>query len=110
MALGWAIWPSIVLSVSLGFVFGLLLGVRPWLREGYGLPQALRAVLIAEGLSIVVMEAAEVTAQLTIPGLREAHLASGLFWGGMLLSLAAGFTAAFPVNLWLVRRGVAHKH
>lgn len=110
MSLGWALWPSIGLSVSLGFVFGFALGVRPWLREGYSFPQALKAVLIAEGLSIVVMEAAEVLTQLYIPGLMAAQLTSGLFWLGMTAALAAGFAAAYPINLWLIRRGLVHKH
>ncbi len=110
MSLGWAVWPSIVLSVGLGFVFGFALGVRPWLREGYSILQALKAVLIAEGLSIVVMETAEVLTQLYVPGLLDAHLTSGLFWLGMTGALAAGFAAAYPINLWLIRRGVVHKH
>jgi len=39
-----------------------------------------------------------------------AGLGSGLFWGGMLLALTAGFIAAFPVNYVLVGRGIRHVH
>lgn len=110
MSLGWATWPSIALSVTLGFVGGFALGVRPWLRDGYTFRQALKAVLIAEGLSIVVMEAAEVLTQVHVLGLRDAHWTTGLFWLGMAGALAVGFVAAYPVNLWLIRRGVPHRH
>lgn len=31
-----------------------------------------------------------------------------LFWVGMALALLAGFVVTWPVNHWLVRRGVRH--
>ena len=30
------------------------------------------------------------------------------FWGSLALALALGFVAAFPVNRWLVGRGLGH--
>lgn len=101
---------TIVLAVSLGFVFGFGLGLIPLLKARFRLKDAIRQVLIAEGLSIVVMETAEVLIEVYTPGVMAAGLASWLFWGGMLLALIAGFIAAFPVNYVLVGRGIRHIH
>ena len=101
---------TIVLAVTLGFVFGFGLGLIPLLRARFRFKDAIRQVLIAEGLSIAVMETAEVLVEVYTPGVMDAGLTSGLFWGGMLLALTAGFIAAFPVNYILVGRGIRHCH
>ena len=44
------------------------------------------------------------------PGVMQAGLISPIFWGGMLLALTAGFLAAWPVNYWLVGKGIRHIH
>ena len=109
-AYGWNNLNSILLAVTLGFVFGFIIGMWPLLRGGIGFGSAIRIVLIAEGISIAVMEAAEVLAQVYIPGVMEASLTDGIFWLGMLAALIAGFAAAFPVNLILVKKGIRHQH
>jgi hypothetical protein len=101
---------SIVLSVVLGFIAGLLLGVVPLLRAQLGIKKALKTVLLAEGLSIVVMETFEVLTQVMTPGVMDAHLTDPVFWGGMILSLIAGFVAALPMNYFMIKRGVRHFH
>lgn len=101
---------TIVLAVTLGFVFGFGLGLIPLLKAKFLVKDAIRQVLIAEGLSIVVMETAEVLVEVYTPGVMGAGLASWMFWGGMLLALTAGFLAAFPVNYILVGRGIRHIH
>jgi hypothetical protein len=108
--LGLAMLPTMALSISLGFVAGLALGVIPLLRQNFSLSKALKTVLLAEGLSIAVMEAFEVGTQIAIPGVMQAGLADGIFWAGMLASLAAGFIAALPVNYYMIKRGVRHVH
>ena len=101
---------TIVLAVMLGFVFGFALGLIPLLRARFQLKHALRQVLIAEGLSIAVMETAEVMVEVYTPGVMEAGLTSWVFWGGMLLALIVGFLAAFPINYVMVGRGIKHAH
>jgi hypothetical protein len=108
--LGLSIVKTIVLAVSLGFFFGFLLGIVPLLRAGFSLPRAFRQVFIAESFSIAVMETAEVLVQVYTPGVMEAGLRSGIFWLGMLLALIAGFIAAWPVNYFLIGRGIRHQH
>ena len=109
-AIGLGTVSSIALAVLLGFVFGFVLGMRPLLKAKFGFARAFKTVLIAEGLSIAVMETAEVLVEVYTPGVMAAGLTSGIFWLGMGLALVAGFIAAFPVNYILVRRGVRHHH
>ena len=80
------------------------------MRAGLGWSHSVKQVLVAEGLSILVMETAEVLVQVYTPGVMEAGLSSPLFWFGMLLALVAGFIAAYPVNYILVGKGIRHQH
>lgn len=108
--LGWGMFSTMALAISLGFIFGFLLGIIPLLRKGFNFKTAFKIVFAAEFLSILVMEAFEVGTQIVIPGVMEAGLNNRLFWLGMLAALAVGFIAAFPVNYYMIKRGVWHKH
>lgn len=100
-----------IVAIVLGFVLGFAFGLIPLLRARFSFKQAAKQVLIAEGgLSIAVMEAAEVLVQVYTPGVMEAHLSDPIYWIGMGLAFIAGFVAAFPVNLILVKRGIRHQH
>jgi len=101
---------TIILAVILGFIFGFIFGMRPLLKAGFTYKRAFKQVLIAEGLSIAVMEAAEVLIEIYTPGVMQAHLHEPIFWIGMTLALIAGFLAAFPVNFFMIKRGVKHLH
>jgi hypothetical protein len=109
-SLHWSNLATMSLAVSLGFIMGFLLGILPLLRSGIPLRKAFKIVLIAEGLSILVMETAEVLVEVYTPGVMQAGLHDGMFWMGMGLALIAGFLAAFPVNYFLIGRGVSHQH
>ena len=101
---------SIVISLVMGFVGGLALGIVPLKKAGYPMVKAVRTVLIGEGLSIAVMETFEVLTAMAIPGVMAAHLDEPIFWLGMIAGLAVGFLAAWPVNYVLIRRGGGHRH
>lgn len=101
---------TMILSVILGAIGGFGLGVIPLKRAGYNWAAAFKQVLIAEGLSIAVMETFEILVQVYTPGVMEAGLGDAIFWYGMLLGLAAGFVAAFPVNYIFVKKGIRHNH
>jgi len=109
-ALLWGDVPTIVLALSLGVVFGLILGIRPWLKAGLDFGPAFKRVVITEGLSIVVMETAEVLTEVYMPGVMSAGLTESIFWLGMLAALCAGFIAAYPVNYVFAMRGIGHAH
>jgi putative flippase GtrA len=108
--LGMTMTGSMILAMMLGFVFGFAMGIVPLVRKGFSFSQSFKIVLVAEGLSIAVMEAFEVLTQVAIPGVMEAGLTDGIFWLGMVAALIVGFVAAFPVNYYMIKRGVRHQH
>ena len=109
-ALAFSNTQTIILAVTLGFAFGFALGLIPLLRAGLSWRHSLKQVLVAEGLSIVVMETAEVLVEVYTPGVMNAGLLSPLFWSGMLRALSAGYSAAYPVNYWMIGKGLKHCH
>ncbi len=102
--------PTIALGLLFGLIGGFALGIRPWRRRGLPFGPAARMVLITEGLSIAVMEAAEAAVEGLVPGLMAATLTQTFYWIGMAGALTAGFLVAWPVNYVLARRGVTHHH
>jgi predicted regulator of Ras-like GTPase activity (Roadblock/LC7/MglB family) len=106
-ALGWHDLPSIVLAIALAFVFGYGLTVRPLVRR-MPLGEALRIAFAADTVSIVVMEITDNAIVVAIPGAMAAGLIDALFWGSLALSLIVAFAVAFPVNRWLISRGLGH--
>ena len=99
-----------IISIIMGIIAGLALGVVPLVKAKFTFNNALKTVIIGEGLSIAVMETFEVVTQWLIPGVMEAQLSEMIFWVGMLAALIAGFFAALPVNYFMIRRGIRHQH
>jgi len=99
---------SIVLGIVLAFVFGYGLTFVPLLRAGMPLLRATGITFAAETLSITTMEIVDNLVVLAVPGAMDAGLGDVLFWGSLALSLALAFVAAFPVNRWLINRGLGH--
>lgn len=107
-ALNWPALPSIILAISLAFIFGYSFSLIPLLRGGLGLHKALGLVLAADTLSIAVMEIVDNGFILAVPGAIHAGLNTPLFWISMALALVAAFIAAFPVNRYLIAKGMGH--
>jgi hypothetical protein len=106
-ALGWGNLATIALAVALAFLFGYLLTLIPLLRA-VAPAKALKLALASDTASITVMEIVDNAIMLVIPGAMDAGLASVLFWGSLAFSLAVAALAAFPVNRWLIARGMGH--
>lgn len=107
-ALGWGDWPTIALAVALAFFFGYSLTMMPLLRSGLALAAALPLALASDTFSIAVMEIVDNAVMLLVPGAMEAGLTNLLFWGSLAFALAVAFAAAFPLNRWLIARGLGH--
>lgn len=107
-ALGWGDAASIAIAVGLAFVFGYGLTMLPLLRSGMTFLAATGLALAADTLSITVMEVVDNSVMLLIPGAMDAGLATLRFWGSLALALAIAWLAAFPVNRWLIARGLGH--
>ncbi|QHC60609.1 DUF4396 domain-containing protein [Rathayibacter sp. VKM Ac-2760] len=99
---------TVVLSIALAFLFGYALTMRGVLRAGVSWRAAVGIALAADTVSIAVMEVIDNTAMLAIPGAMDAGLATGLFWGSLVGSLALAFVVTTPVNRWLIGRGKGH--
>ena len=99
---------TIALSIALAFLFGYSLSTLPLLSAGLPLRTALGVVLAADTLSILTMEIVDNAVMAAIPGAMNAGLVNVTFWIGMMISLAAAFVAAFPVNRILLKRGKGH--
>lgn len=107
-ALGWSVWPTIALAVTLAFLFGFALTALPLLRAGIPTAEALKLAFAADFASITIMEFVDNATMLLIPGVMDVGLADPLFWGSMAGALALAAVAAFPVNRWLIARGQGH--
>jgi hypothetical protein len=54
------------------------------------------------------MEVVDNTVMAIIPGAMDAGLVNPTFWIAMPISLAVAFSAAYPVNKYLLQRGKGH--
>jgi uncharacterized protein DUF4396 len=107
-ALGWDTLPTILLAIALAFVFGYSLTMLPLLRSGIPFRQAVGTALAADTVSIAVMEIVDNGVVLLVPGAMDAGLADALFWVSLAFALAVAFVVTFPVNRYLISRGLGH--
>lgn len=106
-ALGWGNGTTVALSVVLAFFFGYALTLVPLLKA-LSLGTAVKLALASDTASITVMEIVDNAFMLVVPGAMDAGLSSVLFWASLAVSLAIAAVAAFPVNRWLIARGMGH--
>lgn len=99
---------TFMLAIGLAFLFGYTLSTLPLLKAGMTLAAALSVVLVADTLSIAVMEVTDNMVMAIIPGAMNASLVDPLFWISMPVSLTAAFLVALPVNKYLLKRGRGH--
>jgi hypothetical protein len=101
-------WTTVALSVALAFLFGYALTMLPLLRSGLGLTTAVGLALASDTASIALMELVDNAIMLYIPGAMEAGLGTLLFWGSLAAALIIAGAIAFPLNRWLISRGMGH--
>jgi len=96
------VWAStgatVVLSITLAFVFGYSFTFTPLLRAGFGTLQAGRLALAADTASITLMETVDDGVMLLMPGAMQAPFPSRLFWGSLAVSLVIAGLATYPLN------------
>jgi hypothetical protein len=105
---GWGNLASIVVAVALAFVFGYSLTVWPVLRAGLSFRQATGVALVADTVSIAIMEAVDNGFVLLVPGAIEAGLGDAKFWWSIALGFVIAFAPAFAANRSLISRGRGH--
>ncbi len=107
-ALGISTFETITLAVALAFVSGYALTMLPLLRAKMPLRNALKLALLADTVSITIMEIVDNLMMLAIPGAMDAPLDSLLFWGSLGFALAVAGAVAYPVIRALIARGKGH--
>ena len=107
-ALGLSNGATIGLAVVLAFLFGYAFTMAPLLRTGMGGRQAAKLALAADTASIAIMEVVDNLVMLAVPGAMDAPLSSPLFWGALAFALLVAGVVAYPVNRWLIGRGLGH--
>lgn len=99
---------TIGLAVALAFLFGYAFTFFPLLRSGLTLFAAVGIAFAADTASIALMEVVDNGLMLLIPGAMDAGLSSWLFWGSLAASLLIAGAAAYPLNRWLISKGMGH--
>ena len=105
---------TIVLAITLAFLFGYTLSMLPLLKSGLTLTAALSIAFAADTLSIATMEIVDNLVMLAIPGAMDEGIVNPVFWAALALALTVAFFIALPVNDYLIKRGkghaLAHQH
>lgn len=107
-SLMWGNVPTMVLAITLAFVFGYSFTLFAVVRAGVSLRTAVKVALAADTVSIAVMELVDNAIIALTPGAMDAHLSEGLFWYALLGGFAVAFVITTPVNKWMIGRGKGH--
>ncbi|GAA2628802.1 DUF4396 domain-containing protein [Streptomyces vastus] len=107
-ALMWGNVPTMVLAITLAFLFGYSFTLFAVHRAGLDFKTAIKVALAADTVSIAVMEFVDNTIIALTPGAMDAHLSDGLFWFALLGGFAVAFVITTPVNKWMIGRGKGH--
>ncbi|WP_374227466.1 DUF4396 domain-containing protein [Streptomyces sp. AC512_CC834] len=107
-ALMWGNAPTMILAITLAFVFGYSFTLFAVVRAGVSLKAAIKVALAADTVSIAVMELVDNGIIALTPGAMDAHLSDGLFWYALLGGFAVAFVITTPVNKWMIGRGKGH--
>ncbi|QPM89964.1 DUF4396 domain-containing protein [Pseudooceanicola algae] len=91
-------------TFALAYIFGFGLTVGPEIQGGTDFRQAIADAFKAETPSIAVMEIVAIGVDLSLAG--SAGMGEWVFWSSLVISLSCGLFAAWPVNYWLIRKGV----
>jgi len=105
-----SIMPTMALGIILGFIGGYGLTMTPLLKRGFTIKNATKITISSETASILVMETAENLTAYLIPGILTAAIFTYLFWLGLIISVIAGFIAAYPVNYFMISKGLKEAH
>jgi len=99
---------TVILAAILSLASGYSFSTWPLAKAGLPFFKALRLVFAADTLSILSMTIADNLLMLLIPGAMDKSLSHPVYWVSRVISLTAAFLVAFPVNVYLLRRGKGH--
>lgn len=96
------------LALALGIVFQYF-AIAPMhgLRLRAGLVRAAKAdVLSLTAFEVGLFAWMAFQALVLFPAPHQVHADSAVYWFGMQIGMVLGFLTAWPVNVWLIRRGI----
>jgi hypothetical protein len=99
---------TVMLASVLSFVSGYSLSTWPLIKAQLPFLKALRLVFAADTLSILSMTIADNILMMLIPGAMDKDLTHPVYWFSRIISIAAAFIVAYPVNSYLLKRGKGH--
>ena len=107
------LWPEYVVDFVFAYVLGILFryfAIKP--MTDLSMREALFLAIRADTLSVIAFEvgmfgwmALVFFVFFTHPHLTPDHAA---YWLSMQIAMALGLASTYPVNIWLVRRGIKH--
>jgi Domain of unknown function (DUF4396) len=108
LSLGWGDVAQIGLAVGLAYLFGFSLTAIPLVRAGLAAGVVVTTALIADTVSITIMEVIDNLFVYFVPGAMEAGVGDPVIY----LAIAGGFVIAFPFAFWanryMIARGTGH--
>ncbi len=104
-AMGFSNLATVVLSIALAFLFGYTLTSIPLRRSGMTVPDVVRTAVVADTVSITIMEVIDNAFVVAVPGALNAGVGDPLFWASLLGGFVLAFAPAFFVNRANIRRG-----
>ena len=111
--LGLPMWIDLIVEYATGFAFGLFIFQSLFMKSMMGGTywENVRKSFMPEFISMNFMMAgmAPVMSFLMMGrDMRAMEPTELLFWGVMSLGVTAGFTTAYPANVWMVKGGLKH--
>jgi hypothetical protein len=112
-ALGLPMWLDLIVEYCTGFGFGLLIFQSLFMRNMMGGTywQNVRRTFVPEFISMnMIMAGMGPVMSFFMMGrdMRAMDPREFLFWGVMSLGVIAGFSLAYPVNVWMVAKQLKH--
>lgn len=109
---GVALWAEFIGDYLLALLLGLLFqyfAIAP--MRGLGLWEGIKAAAKADFLSLTSFEVGlfawmALMAFVFFPAPHHLHPDSPVYWFGMQIGMILGFFTAWPVNVWLIRKGI----
>lgn len=105
---GFEVHYTILIAAILSFISGYTVSTWPLLRAKLPFKKAFRLVFAADTLSILTMTIMDNLMMVIIPGAMDKDLTHPVYWLSRIVSLVAAFIVAFPVNIYLLKRGKGH--
>lgn len=111
--IGLPMWQDLIIEYVAGFLFGLLIFQALFMRRIMGgtYLQNVRRSFLPELISMNCMMAGMAPVMVALMmgrDMRAMWPSEPLFWMVMSLGVIAGFAVAYPVNVWMVARGMKH--